>query len=109
MGIAEILTELEQLQSRAAKGTWRNSGLHIYTGQLTGVGSMCTDSTAEYVASLQNHTPALIAEVRRLQADNKNLRQAGRAVVDAIDNHRGMWSTDLEMDDLRKAVKEQGK
>lgn len=65
--IAEILTELETLQSRAAKGTWSNNGLHVYTGQLTYVGSMCTESTAEYVASLQNHLPSVLAEVRRLQ------------------------------------------
>ncbi len=46
-----------------------------------------TDADAAFIAASRSDVPALLAEVRRLQADNERMRRGIRGIIDATDDN----------------------
>ena len=94
----ELLKELEQKEKAATPGPWeiRSYLGHVVDGVAVEPDVVNTYSgfdlldDAELTTAMRNALPDLLAEVRRLRAENAALREAVRPLVEAYNNDTGV-------------------
>lgn len=75
------LAAIEERCSAATDGPWRHDGFQlVYCDELGDIAN-ATSNDAAFIAHARSDVPALLAEVRRLQADNERLRRGMEALM----------------------------